>query len=236
MNKGSNGKWFYSHDYEYIKYGSQTAVFDALRIGYDAGMDPLEKLSTIFERFPGIGPRQAQRFVAYLLRGSPSFRKDLVDSIHSLGGAVRQCQDCQRYHAGSSKLCGICSNPERESSYLAIVASDTDLAAIERSGTYRGKYFVLGGTISLASEKMSGLRTSQLIDSLESRISLGLQEIILAFPANPEGDATSTRVREDMITHAPNVRITSLGRGLSTGSELEYADPETIKSALASRK
>lgn len=199
-------------------------------------MDPIERLSRIFERFPGIGPRQAQRFVAFILRSSPSMRRELIESVQELGGSVHQCQECQRYHAGNSKLCSICSNPERDHSELAVVASDTDLAALERSGTYRGYYFVLGGTISLASEKMTGLRITQLLSSLAHRMKADLKEVILAFPANPEGDATSIRVREDLALHAPELRITALGRGLSTGSELEYADPETIKSALESRK
>ena len=199
-------------------------------------MDTIERLSRIFERFPGIGPRQANRFVAYLLRSSPSLRRELIESVQQLGGSVHQCQECMRYHAGDSKLCSICSNPERDHEHLAIVASDTDLAALERSGTYRGQYFVLGGTISLASEKTSGLRIQQLLSTLPERQLGGLEEIILAFPANPEGDATAVRVREDIMVHAPDLRVTALGRGLSTGSELEYADPETLKNALDNRR
>lgn len=199
-------------------------------------MDPIERLSRIFERFPGIGPRQASRFVAYILRSTPSLRRELVDSIQQLSSGVHQCDECMRYHAGAKKICGICANPERDTSSLAVVASDSDLAALERSGTYRGAYFVLGGTISLASEKATGLRIDALLTSIPKRIERGLKEIILAFPANPEGDATTTRVREDISAHAPTLRITALGRGLSTGSELEYADPETIKSALDSRR
>jgi recombination protein RecR len=197
-------------------------------------MDPIEKLSAIFERFPGIGPRQAGRFVQFLLRSSPAARRDLIDAIQSLGGKVVQCSECMRFHAGDRKICSICANDERDLSALAIVASDADLSAIERSGTFRGRYFVLGGTISLASEDTRGLRIHQLLDSLPVRIENGLHEAILAFPANPEGDATATRVREELAESG--LRITTLGRGLSTGSELEYADPDTIKSALESRK
>jgi|SRR3989338_876205 len=199
--------------------------------------DPIERLTEIFEKFPGIGPRQAGRFVQFLLRSSPSTRRELIDAVQHLGGSVHQCQDCMRYHAGSTKLCSICSNPERDKKQLAVVASDADLAALERSGTYRGQYFVLGGTISLASEKMSGLRVSQLLASLPKRLESGLSEIILAFPANPEGDATAIRLREELETLPyKEVKVSTLGRGLSTGSELEYADPETIKSALDSRR
>ncbi len=201
-------------------------------------MSPIERLTALFVRFPGIGPRQAQRFVQYLLRGSPALRSELVEAITSLGGSVRQCSQCMRYHSSTQKLCSMCANPERDPRHLAVVASDVDLAALERGGTYRGYYFVLGGTISLASEKTSGLRVKQLIDSIPSRVTSGLKEIILAFPANPEGDVTATHVREKLqrLAEENDISITALGRGLSTGSELEYADPETIKSALESRR
>ncbi len=198
--------------------------------------DPLDRLISIFEKFPGIGPRQAGRFVQYLLRSSPAARREFSDAVRELGGSVHQCISCMRYHSGDAKLCSICSNVQRDTSSLAVVASDADLAALEASGTYRGLYFVLGGTISLASDKVSGLRIKQLLDSLPARLEKGLKEIILAFPANPEGDATSVRVREELGRGVPSTKVTSLGRGLSTGSELEYADPETIQAALESRR
>lgn len=197
-------------------------------------MDPIEKLSSLFERFPGIGPRQAGRFVQYLLRSSPALRREFVDAMQSLGGAISQCSECMRYHAGSGQICSMCANPERNDSQLAVVATDTDLAALERSGNYRGKYFVLGGTISLASEKTSGLRLKQLISRIGNMNES--EEVILAFPANPEGDATTVRIREEIVATYPSLKVSALGRGLSTGSELEYADPETIKSALDSRR
>ncbi len=204
-------------------------------------MDAIERLTSLFERFPGIGPRQAQRFVQFLLRSSPALRSELVDALQSLGNGVHQCSECMRFHAGAEKLCSICSNPERNAELLAVVASDADLAALEYSHNFRGNYFVLGGTISLASEKTSNLRVKQLLTSIPSRLKKGLKEIILAFPANPEGDATAIKVREELLkyggpTSVNSLTITALGRGLSTGSELEYADPETIKSALESRK
>lgn len=93
---------------------------------------------------------------------------------------------------------------------------------------------MIGGTISLASEQMTGLRVKELMRTLKDRFELN--EVILAFPANPEGDATAVRLREEITDQFPMLTITSLGRGLSTGSELEYADPETIKSAMASRR
>ena len=198
-------------------------------------MDTIERLSGIFERFPGIGPRQAQRFVQFLLRNAAA-RRELAEAVRELGGAVHTCPECQRFHAGGKVACGLCANPNRDQTMLAIVASDADLLALERSGTYHGRYFVLGGMISLASEKARGLRLQELrahVNDVERRY----VEIVLAFPANPEGDATAVRVREDLedIATSKSIRISMLGRGLSTGSELEYADPDTLKSAFERR-
>lgn len=201
-------------------------------------MDALDKLVELFQRFPGIGPRQAARFVQFLLRSSPSYRRELLDAIQSLTKTVHQCPTCMRYHADEKKTCALCSSTSRDGALLAVVSSDTDLDALERSGTFRGNYFVLGGTISLASEKANNLRLRELLASLVGRAKNGLKEVIIAFPANPEGDFTALHVREELALYAKqhDFIISTLGRGLSTGSELEYADPDTIRSALASRK
>ena len=196
----------------------------------------MERLAALFEKFPGIGPRQAGRFVQHLLRSSPALRQEMSGAIASLSGSVALCNQCMRYHAGSKRRCSICSSNERDKRVVATVASDADLAAIERSGNFRGTYFVLGGTISLASEKLTNLRFRELMERLERAVSESLEEVILAFPANPEGDATAIRIREEVQAVYPKLRVTLLGRGLSTGSELEYADPDTIRSALEGRK
>ena len=201
-------------------------------------MDSLERLTALFTRFPGIGPRQAGRFVQFLLRSSPSIRHELVEAIQDMSSGVYQCTYCMRYHSGNRDMCSICSNPQRDTSILAVIATDTDLIALERSQTFRGQYFVIGGTISLASEKMHGLRVPQLLATIQSRIEKGLTEVILAFPANPEGDATATHLREELLplTLVHTLTVSTLGRGLSTGSELEYADPETLRNALDNRR
>lgn len=201
-------------------------------------MDPIDRLSELFRKFPGIGPRQAQRFVQHLLRSSPALRRELADGIRELSSSVHQCPDCMRFSTSRQGACAICSNAERDRTLLAVVASDADLLALERSHTFRGTYFVLGGLISLASEKTSGLRLKELLASLPKRGETGLSEIILALPANPEGDATAVRVREELAGPAQviGIQISTLGRGLSTGSELEYADPETLRSAFVNRK
>lgn len=117
-----------------------------------------------------------------------------------------------------------------------IVATDADADAIERSHTYNGTYFILGGTIALGNEKNPRIREADLVKCVQKRGN-ELREIILAFPANVEGDTTAARVRdiiEPLIKDAQIV-VSTLGRGLSTGAELEYVDPDTIKNALKNR-
>ena len=118
-----------------------------------------------------------------------------------------------------------------------VIASDADLSSLEHSGIYKGLYFVLGGTVILGADKNHSLRTKELTDSLPAHITKGLKEVILAFPANPEGDATALHLRDTIVDlPCPSLKITSLGRGLSTGSELEYADSDTLRNALANRR
>ena len=202
-------------------------------------MDSIGRLTELFEKFPGIGPRQAARFVQFLLRSSSATRRELAEAVQALAEEVHQCPECMRFHSDIRKVCGLCSNKNRDSSLLAIVASDVDLAALEKSGTYQGRYFVLGGTLSLGSEKSNGLRVEQFINHLNDLRSRykNFKEIILAFPANPEGDATAAYLREKINDgQGMSIIVTKLGRGLSTGSELEYADPDTIKSAIETRR
>ncbi|MEK7132739.1 MAG: toprim domain-containing protein [Patescibacteria group bacterium] len=201
-------------------------------------MDSIEKLSAIFEKFPGIGPRQAGRFVQFLLRSPQSIRAELASAVDDLSSSVHRCPLCMRHHSGKDSACSICESDRRDRALLAVVANDTDLLAVERSGTFHGLYFVLGGTVSLASEKMNGLHLRELIASIPKQAKNGLKEIILAFPANPEGDATTIKLKEELegIAKEHAISITVLGRGLSTGSELEYADSDTIKNAIESRK
>jgi len=176
--------------------------------------------------------------VYFLLQAEPEFRRELASSIEKAGNVVRHCPDCARYHDGANPVCGLCANPNRDDSTLLIVPTDADLRAIEQSGSYRGRYFVLGGTISLAANKQPILREKAMLEAAQKRSEKGLTEIILAFPANPEGDVTIEHLRTVLssLSNEKQITITMLGRGLSTGSELEYADPATIQSALANRK
>lgn len=204
-------------------------------------MDSIERLASLFEKFPGIGPRQARRFVQYLLATNPGVRQELSDLIKRLGAETNQCDMCYRWFVKSSikgNLCSICQSPAREASILFVVEKDADIENVERSG-FKGLYFVLGGTIALASEEPEKfVRLRELLRRVEEDASmLKLNELILGLSATTEGDHTRQILMEKLrpLSEGLNFKISSLGRGLSTGSELEYADPDTIAQALGNR-
>lgn len=204
-------------------------------------MTNLDKLIKHFEGFPGIGGRQARRFAFHILRLPESDTNEIAELITNLQSTVIECGRCHRFfskNGGNEDMCSICTNSNRDRTKLMVVERDTDIQSIERSGTYNGLYFVLGGTIPLLDTKETQkLRGGALKSSVDAQLTEELKEIILGFAVNPDGENTSryveTLLKEHIEIHS--LTITQLGRGLSTGSELEYADPETIKNALKNR-
>ena len=204
-------------------------------------MNNLDTLIRYFEGFPGIGARQARRFAFHILTLDEHSTQELSDLIVNLRGTVTECHTCHRFfsrNGGTAHQCSICSDPNRDHNKLMVVERDTDIQAIERSNTYDGLYFVFGGTISLLSNKETkSLRSGALKALIEKKLSEGLDELILAFAVNPDGENTTRFIEtllKDLLSGS-TVKVSQLGRGLSTGSELEYADPETIKNALINR-
>ena len=113
-------------------------------------MDKIDELAQALARLPGIGPRQGKRFVFHLLSAPATERTKLAELIASLGRDVRQCPDCMRFFNGSTAtVCNYCADGRRDDTQLMLVEKDQDLSAIERAGTYRGRYFVLGGVLTL---------------------------------------------------------------------------------------
>lgn len=199
-------------------------------------MDHIEELARALSRFPGIGPRQGKRFVYYLLSAPADERKKLAELISSLGKDVRQCSECFRFYNGGStaSVCNYCSDKIRDDALLMLVEKDQDLSAVERAGTYRGRYFVLGGVLTLTGK--GTVREKELLKALEKRMKNSLKEIVLALSATSEGEHTADRVRELLVPYRDHLKISTLGRGLATGSELEYSDAETLRAALTNRK
>ncbi|OHA91736.1 MAG: recombination protein RecR [Candidatus Zambryskibacteria bacterium RIFCSPHIGHO2_01_FULL_46_30] len=200
-------------------------------------MNSIEKLSEIFARFPGIGPRQAKRFVYFLLSRNGDYPSELTRAIQSLKKEIIQCGECMRFfvypeHGRGARVCSICADEARDNSMLMIVPRDIDLEAVERSGSYNGHYFILGGVVPIL-EKEPEKRIR--IKELESRIKKdkNIKEIILAMNANLDGENTAEFIKQK-YQGLPLI-FSTLGRGLSTGAELEYADPETLKNAFLHR-
>ena len=213
-------------------------------------METINSLTDLFKKFPGIGPRQARRFVYYLLSADQNYLDQLSVKIKNLKQDIRQCASCGRFFNNSyqprADQCQICADPERDKSSLLIVEKDIDLDAIEKARTYRGYYFVLGGNVPILDpQPETHIRFSALLVEIEKRLTAsvnspqeeGLKEIIIALSATTEGDHTADWLITKLqpIVNEAKIKISFLGRGLSTGSELEYADPETIKNALTNR-
>ncbi len=202
-------------------------------------MDSIEKLIELFKQFPGIGPRQAKRFVYYLLNRNPAYLSELSKLILDIRKTVRLCDSCFRFFPGDEKTCPICRDQDRDKSTLMIVSHDVDFENIEKTKFYNGYYFILGGTIPILEKNPDKkIRQKDLTNIVERRIKNGLSEIIIALNYNPEGENTLSYLTEIIkpLTDKYTIKISTLGRGISLGTELEYSDPDTIKNALKNRQ
>lgn len=200
-------------------------------------MSDIDKLTEYFKSFPGVGPRQAKRFVYYLLRKNQNFSRELANLIPKIKQSVKTCTECQKYFTENlnAPTCSICSNESRNIDQLLVISRDTDLEAIEKSGQYSGYYFVLGGTVPVTEENYSNFIKIMDLNNLLEKKNRDLKEIILALSVNPDGENTQNIILKEIKNKYPEIKITILGRGLSTGSELEYADKDTLKFALENR-
>ncbi|PIP23960.1 MAG: recombination protein RecR [Candidatus Nealsonbacteria bacterium CG_4_10_14_0_2_um_filter_38_17] len=200
----------------------------------------IQKLIDLFSKFPTVGPRAASRFVFYLLGASNDEIEELAKTILNLKNSVKICRFCFKPFESDKELCEICSNNARDKKLFCIVANETDLVAIEKTKKYKGLYFILGGTVSkLKKEDIEGLRIAELIARIKDPAEFGItnaefNEIIIA--TNPTADGETTALYLERVLKPLNKKITRLGRGLPVGGELEYADEETLSSALEGRK
>ena len=189
---------------------------------------PLSKLIAHFEKFPGIGPRTAQRLALFVLKQPESsiidFSKALLEAHRNVG----HCKKC--FNLTSEEECEICRNTERNQKIICVVAETKDLLALERSREFKGTYHVIGGLIS----PMDSISPELLeIRSLVERVSKSdIEEIILALTPSVEGDTTSLYIGK-LLT--PFTKVTRIAYGLPMGSELEYVDEVTLARALEGR-
>ncbi len=186
----------------------------------------VEQLSSL----PGIGKRTALRMALQLLKRDKEEIEAFSHSIIELKGNTLECEICN--NISDTPKCSICSNPLRDTSIICVVEDIRDVMAIESTQSFKGVYHVLGGIIS----PMDGIGPSDLyIDSLVDRISKGhVQEVIFALSPTMEGDTTNFYLYKKISNH--NILITTLSRGVSIGTELQYADEVTLGRSLAQRQ
>lgn len=203
-------------------------------------MDLIEKLTAFFERLPGIGPRQAKRCVFALLEKDESFIQNFSNSILKLKANIKRCALCfYTFESVETREneCQICKNINKDQNLIMVVQKEIDLENIEKSKCYNGKYFVLGGSISLLDkEGVKKIRMKELFERIKN--DLKITEIILALNADKEGEATSLYIKRIMepFEKQRNLKITGFARGLSSGTEIEYSDKDTLQNAFINRK
>lgn len=214
----------------------------------------IQKLIDKFSEFPTVGPRTAARFVLYLIKLPQKEFEEFLGALLNLKKTVKICNFCfkpfELSHSGEDKeqkLCEICQNPSRNRTLLCVVEKETDLASLEQTKKYNGLYFILGGVVSrLQKQELKKLRMEELKERVKNPQKFGLldanfKEILIATNPTTEGEATRLyleRILKPLTCgeHGRTKKITRLGRGLPVGGELEYADEETLSSALEGRK
>jgi len=189
---------------------------------------PLSKLIGHFEKFPGIGPRTAQRLALFILKQPESSIRDFSKALLEAHSNVGRCKKC--FNLTSEDECEICRNTERNQKLICVVAETKDLLALERAREFKGVYHVIGGLIS----PMDSVGPELLeIRSLVERVSKAeIDEIILALTPSVEGDTTSLYIG---ILLATFTKVTRIAYGLQMGSELEYVDEVTLARAIEGR-
>ncbi len=193
-------------------------------------VEPVARLVEEFSRLPGIGPKTASRLTFFLLRADAEQSQTLAQAILEVKERVSLCSRCFNITVGD--LCVVCRDATRDQRTICVVEEPLDVLAIDRTGAYRGLYHVLHGRIA----PLDGIYREHLkIDELVARVkSEPVEEVILAMNPNTEGEATAFLILRDL---APlGVRATRPARGLPTGGDLEWADPDTLGSALEGRR
>jgi recombination protein RecR len=192
----------------------------------------IEGLAREFGRLPGVGPKTAQRLVYHLLKGSADDARRLALAIREAVDRVHPCPRCGNF--AEEELCPVCSNPRRESGVICVVEEAFEVAAVERTGGFRGLYHVLGGHLSpLDGIGPEELNVAALIDRVKEADE-AVEELILATSSGVEGEATAVYL--EGLFRPLGVRVTRLARGIPVGSDLEYVDGSTLAEALTGRR
>lgn len=180
-------------------------------------------------KLPGLGPRSARRAVLHLIRKRALLLTPLADVMQLVAETARECLNCG--NVGTTDICDICTSEKRATGELCVVEDVADLWALERASVFKGRYHVLGGTLSaLDAIGPQDLRIPRLIDRVASE---NITEVILALNATVDGQTTAHYIADQLAGQA---RLTSLAQGVPIGGELDYLDDGTISAALRARK
>ena len=213
-------------------------------------MNPnFKRIVRLFQKLPGVGPRQAARFVLALMEKPDAELQDLGKAIQNLKQEISFCTNCHNISDNSDvsvgapteasgwSLCMVCSNSKRDQGKILIVEKVTDLDSIEKTGLYNGLYHVLGGAVNpLDGATPETLKIKELASRVDNMLKTGNGlELIIATNPNTPGETTSLYLK-DLFQNKKGVVLTRLARGLASGSNLEYADEITLKNALEYRK
>ncbi|MFA6011027.1 MAG: recombination mediator RecR [Desulfobacteraceae bacterium] len=183
-----------------------------------------------FSRLPGIGKKTAERLALHVLRAPRSEAENFARHILDLKNNMRLCSRC--YALSEDELCGICSNPSRLQHLICVVEKPSDMAAVERSGSYKGLYHILHGVLSpMDNVGPDDIRMKELIN----RVRAGqASEVIIALSTSVEGEATASYLIRQL--KAFPVKLTRIASGIPVGGDLKYVDPVTLKRAMEARR
>ncbi|MDP3991766.1 MAG: toprim domain-containing protein [Candidatus Colwellbacteria bacterium] len=195
---------------------------------------PLSKFVEIFSALPGIGPRQAIRLAFFFVEQGVAFENEVAKTILALKG-IKTCRQCFYIHQNESGLCNICSDKNRNQNLIAIVEKETDLMSIENIGQFSGRYLILGDLKKTGVlETGQKLRLNSLKDWIRKEQDGKIEEIIVALNPSLQGELMTNLIAEEF--KGLTGKISRLGRGIPSGGEIEFADEETLGSALKRRE
>lgn len=189
----------------------------------------IQRLIQLLSRIPGLGPRSGRRAALHLLQKKDAHMTPLIDALNSAYQSITVCKSC--YNLDTQNPCCLCTDAKRDQRTLCIVESVSDLWAMERSNTFRGQYFVLGGMLSaIQGIGPEQLNLGALVEKLKAQI---FDEVIFALSATLDGQTTMHYVRERISPYVQNT--SSLAHGVPVGGELDYLDDGTLATALVHR-
>ncbi len=192
--------------------------------------DEIEALIALMSRLPGLGPRSARRAVLHMLTRREGLMAPLSRAMGEVAAHARECTICG--NIGTAEICEICTDPRRATGEICVVESVADLWAMERGQAFKGRYHVLGGTLSaLDSVGPEELGIPKLLDRIHAE---NVTEVILALNATIEGQTTAHYIAEAL--EAREINVSTLAQGVPIGGELDYLDDGTIGAALKARR